>query len=409
MRTIRFLACALIATVAFAACTEDVETPKYKITVTAGENGSAASDVTEAEAGDAVTLTAVPDEGYLFGSWKVESGDVIISDATANPLEIIMPAGDIAVSASFVEEIVLHAITVTQSENGTITVADDLKEAAAGTSVTVTATPEAGFDIVAWTITGVEIPEENLADYSVTFTMPDAEVTVTAEFKEIVDVLKETQAYLVEKLGEDGNELWTSDMQPYFENCMNNDLNVYNPITETEEQQPKWDTNGDGILSDKEAAAVKILDFSLCDGYMQTLSFIKYFTGLEILACNSNFSALQGYGEEIDFSQNTKLKYIDLKDIYLDVSPVVWGDKPELEVLNISWSWAYELDLSKCPKLRYLNIKGTDLEEIDITGIEATSGWEFEFDNSGQKVILRADQEEAFKATYPDQEYEVKG
>ena len=408
MRTIRFLACALIATVAFAACTEKTETPKYKITVTAGENGSAASDVTEAEAGDAVTLTAVPDEGYLFGSWKVESGDVIISDATANPLEIIMPAGDIAVSASFVEEIVPHAITVTQSENGTITVAEDLKEAAAGTSVTVTATPEAGFDIVAWTITGVEIPEENLADYSVTFTMPDAEVTVTAEFKEIVDVLKETQAYLVEKLGEEGTELWISDMQPYFENCMNNALNVYNPITETEEQQPKWDTNGDGILSDKEAAAVKILDFSSCDGYMQTLSFIKYFTGLEILACNGNFSALQGYGEEIDFSQNTKLKYIDLEEcIDFYVSSVVWGDKPDLEVLNIGWTWAYELDLSKCPKLRYLNIDGTDLEEIDITGIEATSGWEFLF--SGQKVILRADQEEAFKTAYPEQAYEVKG
>lgn len=84
------------------------------------------------------------------------------------------------------------------------------------------------------------------------------------------------------------------------------------------------------------------------------------------------------------------------------------GNKPDLEYLDLNYTWCLTLDISKCPKLRYLDIEGTDIQELDITGIEATSGWEFIFDNEDVHVILRKDQEAAFTSAYPDQQYSVK-
>lgn len=416
MKTIRFLAVLFIAAFAVAACTEETaDAPVYKVTVTVpGGNGSASADVTQAEAGATVILSATPDEGFLFGSWKVESGDAIIPDVSENPVEIVMPAGDITVSASFVEEKLPHAITVTETENGSVAVSDGLTQAVEGESVTVTATPDEGYRFVQWTVEGADVAQDALVANPLTFTMPDQEVTVSAEFAEIIDVLAETRAYMEEVTAGDEEwfqELW-DDTFLYFEESMNNRANIHNPLTGEEELQMPWDTDGDGILTDVEASNVKIISLSQdADYYLETLYFVRYFTGLEVLACNGMYEAFQGFGELVDLSRNTGLKYIDLAwciDLY--VSTLVLGDKPELEYLNLQGTWATEVDLSVCPKLKYLNISSTDIVELDITPLEATSGWELVYDEGYlEKVILRADQEEAFREAYPDQSYEVKG
>jgi hypothetical protein len=74
-----------------------------------------------------------------------------------------------------------YAITIADTENGTV--AADVEEAAEGDKVTLTITPAEGYELdelsVAAGETAVEVAEDN------TFTMPAAEVTVTATFKEI--------------------------------------------------------------------------------------------------------------------------------------------------------------------------------------------------------------------------------
>lgn len=79
---------------------------EYAITVAAGPGGRAEAtvkDVVAAKAAEGawVTLTATPDEGYVFGSWTVRSGDLKLS---GNPVTFTMPAKEVSVEAEFVEE-----------------------------------------------------------------------------------------------------------------------------------------------------------------------------------------------------------------------------------------------------------------------------------------------------------------
>lgn len=208
---------------------------------------------------------------------------------------------------------VAHAINVTAPENGTIEVADNLAEAFEGTKVTVTATPAEGFSFAGWTITGVDLSAEDLAKNPLEFTMPDAEVTVSAEFEELFDILAATKAYLEEKVGDEGLGWYEDNLLPYFKKHMDAAVRVNNPFTGEEELQAMWDQNADGCLSKEEASVVTVLNFS--GEYIPTLSFIEYFTGLEVLeAKGENFEPLGGWGEVVDLSKNEKLKYISFND-----------------------------------------------------------------------------------------------
>lgn len=106
MKTFRFFAMALAAALTFAACNPEEKKDDgklYRITVTAGENGTATASRTEAEAGDNITLTATPADGFAFEAWTVTSGNASVADATAASTTFTMPAGDVAISAAFVK------------------------------------------------------------------------------------------------------------------------------------------------------------------------------------------------------------------------------------------------------------------------------------------------------------------
>lgn len=84
------------------------DAPRYSIEITDDGNGTAAATVdgnpvTEAAEGVTVTLTAVAVEGYVFDRWVAGSGNVEISDGTANPATFTMPAAGVSVGAEFVE------------------------------------------------------------------------------------------------------------------------------------------------------------------------------------------------------------------------------------------------------------------------------------------------------------------
>ena len=54
-----------------------------KCSVANDKGGSAISTPAAAYAGDTVTITATPDEGYEFDYWEVQSGDIELADASA--------------------------------------------------------------------------------------------------------------------------------------------------------------------------------------------------------------------------------------------------------------------------------------------------------------------------------------
>ncbi|WP_454940865.1 S-layer homology domain-containing protein [Evtepia sp.] len=96
-----------------AACTVTVErpyvppaNPNYRIDVTATEGGTVDKDPAAAKAGETVTLTPAPEEGYEVGEVIVTDrfGDTV--DVTANPdgtYTFTMPNGQVKVEVTFVE------------------------------------------------------------------------------------------------------------------------------------------------------------------------------------------------------------------------------------------------------------------------------------------------------------------
>ena len=72
----------------------------HVILVTAGEGGRAKADVLSAKYGDIISLTADPDNGYVFNSWEIDGTKIIIVND-----RFVMPDGDVSVKALFKKQI----------------------------------------------------------------------------------------------------------------------------------------------------------------------------------------------------------------------------------------------------------------------------------------------------------------
>ncbi|SCW71137.1 hypothetical protein SAMN02910456_02729, partial [Ruminococcaceae bacterium YRB3002] len=140
----------------------------YTVTVSAATNGTVTASKTTANAGDVITVTATPDNGYELDAIKVDG--TAISGNT-----FTMPAKNVTVSATFKK--LNYTVTVGNVSNGTVTVS----KAAAnlGDTITVTATPAAGYELDTIKVDGTAISGN-------TFEMPAKNVTVTATFKKAV-------------------------------------------------------------------------------------------------------------------------------------------------------------------------------------------------------------------------------
>lgn len=356
----------LALVVVAAACSDDDDNgpQKYTVTVTATENGTAKADPTSCEAGETVTLTATPDEGFLFVKWTVKSGEVTLADATANPVEIIMPKGDIAIEASFAEEIIPYAIQVTAGEHGSakaLAGENEVTEAAEGASVTLTATPDEGYEFVAWSITGLELSEEELAKNPLTITMPAGEVSATASFKEKINVLE---------------MITDPTFKAYAEYCMKNG-DGKREVDGTTLEQPLWDTDLDGMLSEKEAAAVKFIDLNyfynetagekgIDVDMITSLDGIGYFTGIKRLDIADNL--FDTYDMVVDLTNCKELVEVTAEESGYGLAKIILGEKPALKSLNLGYCWDLaDIDLENCSKLEELSLGCDYIEQIDLT------------------------------------------
>lgn len=72
---------------------------EHEVTVEASGSGTAGADISSAIRGTEITLTAEPEEGYLFQGWEVVSGDVTIDGD-----KFIMPDEAVTVRAVFVHD-----------------------------------------------------------------------------------------------------------------------------------------------------------------------------------------------------------------------------------------------------------------------------------------------------------------
>ena len=160
-------------------------TPRtYGINITTDGQGTAVAAVdgnvvSQAAVGASVTIGAVPAAEYVFSKWE-DTGSVGIVDTTSAETSFTMPAKEASVKAVFVP--VEYAVTIGTIDHGSLSA--DKSTAAKGTTVTLTATPESGYDFaeaVVQTSSGQSISVSGTGN-SRTFEMPGEAVTVTANF-----------------------------------------------------------------------------------------------------------------------------------------------------------------------------------------------------------------------------------
>ena len=110
----------------------------YTLTVTSGEGGSVSSEGGEYNEGTEVTLTATADDGYRFTVW---------SDGSTEESITITLSEDTSIEAIF-EMIPIYNLTIKESQGGTISgLGGDYEQ---GSMVTLTATPDEGFQFIRW-------------------------------------------------------------------------------------------------------------------------------------------------------------------------------------------------------------------------------------------------------------------
>ena len=135
-----------------------------------------------------IDLSAVPDKGYEFAGWEVTGGTVLDSEwenksQDAN-VTVYVDTGDLSFRAKFTKIdsplVVATDAVDTAAENGTVTVSDSAPEW--GEEVTLTATPEPGYEFTGWKVTEGTVEDLDLTKPETTFTMPQGGAKIEATF-----------------------------------------------------------------------------------------------------------------------------------------------------------------------------------------------------------------------------------
>ena len=137
---------------------------EYTITHLGSVNGKLIISATKATVGQTITITTIPDEGYVLQEIK-------LNGKTFSGTSFTMPAHNVTIGAIF--KAIEYTVTTASVSNGTLSV--DVTKAAKGTTVTVTATANTGYKLASITVNGSAISGN-------TFTMPAGDVTVGATF-----------------------------------------------------------------------------------------------------------------------------------------------------------------------------------------------------------------------------------
>ena len=143
------------------AVTSDIEYKanfiSYKVTVVAGEGGTAKASKTQVGHNGQVTLTATPNEGYSFVNWTL-NGEEVSTSATYT--------ATITADTEFKANFISYKVSVVSGEGGTATA--NKTQVGHNEQVTLTATPNEDYSFVNWTVNGVEVSTS--ATYTATIT-----------------------------------------------------------------------------------------------------------------------------------------------------------------------------------------------------------------------------------------------
>lgn len=162
----------------------------YTVTV----NGGTADKAT-AHYGDTVTITAnEPGTNKEFIGWNSPNG-VVFNDNTSIETTFTMPASNVTVNAVFRD--IKYSVFVNYDAGGA---ASDSQRAYCGDPVTITAKDIEGRIFVRWEITRLDTEGLDLTKSTLTFTMPENNVTANAIYEDLITLTFEGNIAQSERL-----------------------------------------------------------------------------------------------------------------------------------------------------------------------------------------------------------------
>ena len=150
---------------------------RYDVTFNYGNNDSETVSVSE---GATITFTAPTRSGYEFRGWRDGSGELYKAG------ESVTVDSDMVFTAvwSAINIPDTYDIEIADTANGEVDTS--LSNASAGSTITITATPDSGYSVASVTVTGpdgrVDVTRVNATTY--TFKMPAGDVTVRVTFSD---------------------------------------------------------------------------------------------------------------------------------------------------------------------------------------------------------------------------------
>lgn len=157
----------------------------FTITVTGGTvNGE--STTARVKAGDWVTIKAEnKGDDWKFIEWKLSGPENFTLDTSQSTVQFQMPSGNVTLEA-----VQMEYRTVTINNGNSPTTVND--KALHGDSITVTAEEVDGKRFVGWTYKSSDmtfnLTDEELAEKTLNFTVPEGDVTLTANYKQLYTV-----------------------------------------------------------------------------------------------------------------------------------------------------------------------------------------------------------------------------
>ncbi len=183
---------AVKVTVTFKA--EKGSTASYQVAIDSSiTNGKIEVSETTAASGDEVNISAKPNSGYEVDSVVVTKSNGVKVTVTKNSdgtYKFTMPASKVTVDATFKKAATSYKVNV---DNGITNGKVEVSQATANSNanITVTAKPNTGYEVDTVVVTkagGAKITVTKNSDGTYKFTMPAADVTVDATFKQTVHV-----------------------------------------------------------------------------------------------------------------------------------------------------------------------------------------------------------------------------
>ena len=158
------------------------EIPIHTVTVAEGiENGSITAGPESGYEGITITVTIQADDGYRLKSLTIEPE--VTLNGSGDSRTFTLPGADVTISCEF-EAIPVYAVTVAEGiENGSITASPE--SGYEGTRITVTIQADPGYRLKAGSLQITPAVTISGSGNTRTFTLPDADVTISGEFEEI--------------------------------------------------------------------------------------------------------------------------------------------------------------------------------------------------------------------------------